>query len=99
MADFLVKSSKVAQWGHSAAVRLSSATLERAAFHIADEIEIVAGDGEIVRLIKTDQPVREEIGDDFSDEHNPLDAMVEASEDPEQMAGPVARPCRWTRGT
>lgn len=48
MPDALVKSSKVAQWGHSAAVRLSSATLERAAFRITDEIEIVAGEGEII---------------------------------------------------
>jgi antitoxin component of MazEF toxin-antitoxin module len=48
MADVLVKSSKVARWGNSAAVRLSAATLERAAFHITDEIEIVAGEGEII---------------------------------------------------
>jgi antitoxin component of MazEF toxin-antitoxin module len=48
MVDVLVKTSKVAQWGHSAAVRLSAAALERAAFHISDEIEIFAGVGEII---------------------------------------------------
>jgi antitoxin component of MazEF toxin-antitoxin module len=48
MTDVLVKSSKVAQWGNSAAVRLSASILGRADFHISDEVEIVAGEGEII---------------------------------------------------
>jgi antitoxin MazE len=44
----IVKSSKVAQWGNSAAVRLPAATLEQASFHIDDTVEIVAGEGEII---------------------------------------------------
>lgn len=48
MSDVLVKPSKVAQWGNSAAVRLPQAALERAAFHVDDAIEVVAGEGEII---------------------------------------------------
>jgi antitoxin component of MazEF toxin-antitoxin module len=44
----IVKSSKVAQWGHSAAVRLTTAALEEAHFHIDDPVEVVAADGEII---------------------------------------------------
>ncbi len=44
----IVKSSKVAQWGNSAAVRLTTATLEEAALRIGDAVELVAGNGEII---------------------------------------------------
>ena len=48
MDEPTVKTSKVALWGHSAAVRLPAAAMDRADFHINDMIEVVAGDGEII---------------------------------------------------
>ena len=48
MPDVLVRPSKVAQWGNSAAVRLSSAILERAHIRLDDAVEIIATDDEIV---------------------------------------------------
>jgi antitoxin component of MazEF toxin-antitoxin module len=48
MSDMIVKFSKVALWGNSAAVRLTSAALLRASFHVDDPVEVVAGDGEII---------------------------------------------------
>jgi antitoxin component of MazEF toxin-antitoxin module len=45
--------TKLGQWGNSAAVRISTATLESAHLKVDDAVEIVATDGEIVirRLI------------------------------------------------
>ena len=48
MSDPVVKAGKVAQWGNSAAVRLSAAALERADFRVNDVSEVVAGDREII---------------------------------------------------
>lgn len=49
MSETVVKTSKVAQWGNSAAVRLASATLARASLAIDDAVEVVvAGEGEII---------------------------------------------------
>ena len=48
MADALVRSGKVAQWGNSAAVRISSAALQRAHLSVGDAVEVVARDDEIV---------------------------------------------------
>jgi antitoxin MazE len=44
----IVKLGRVAQWGNSAAVRLTTATLEEAHLHIDDAVELIAGDGEII---------------------------------------------------
>ena len=44
----LVKATKVAQWGNSAAVRLSTAMLEETGLHVDDAVEVVAKDSEII---------------------------------------------------
>lgn len=48
MPDDIVRASKVAQWGNSAAVRLPAAVLERAHINQDDQLELVARDGEII---------------------------------------------------
>ena len=48
MSDVLTRPSKVAQWGNSAAVRLTSAALERAHLSMNDAVDIIARDDEIV---------------------------------------------------
>ena len=48
MSGVLIKTSKVAQWGNSAAVRLTSAALEQAHLHIDDAVDIIARENEIV---------------------------------------------------
>ncbi len=48
MPDVFVRPSKIAQWGNSAAVRIGAAALEHAHLHIADAVDIIATDGEIV---------------------------------------------------
>lgn len=48
MADVLTRSSKIAQWGNSAAIRIGASTLECAHLQISDEVEITANDGEII---------------------------------------------------
>jgi antitoxin component of MazEF toxin-antitoxin module len=48
MSEALTKSSKVAQWGNSAAVRLAAATLETAHLRINDAVEVIAREDEII---------------------------------------------------
>jgi antitoxin MazE len=48
MSETLIKASKIAQWGNSAAVRLTAAALEAAHLHIDDAVEVIARDDEIV---------------------------------------------------
>ncbi len=48
MSETVVRSAKVAQWGNSAAVRISAAALERAHLGIDDAIDVIATDDEIV---------------------------------------------------
>jgi antitoxin MazE len=48
MAETLVRPSRVAQWGNSAAVRLPSAALERAHLHVDDLVEIIVSEDAIV---------------------------------------------------
>ena len=48
MSDLLISTAKVARWGNSAAVRLTSAALERAHLSVGDAVEIGARDDEIV---------------------------------------------------
>ena len=48
MSDVLVRPSKVAQWGNSAAVRIGAAVLERAHLSVDDAVDIIASDDEIV---------------------------------------------------
>jgi antitoxin component of MazEF toxin-antitoxin module len=48
MSDVLVRPSKVSQWGNSAAVRLTSAALDRAHLHMDDAVEVIARDDEII---------------------------------------------------
>lgn len=48
MSEVISRSSKVAQWGNSAAVRLTSAALEQAHLHLDDPVDIISRDGEIV---------------------------------------------------
>ena len=40
--------TKLARWGNSAAIRLSSAMLEAAALEVDDPVELVARDGEVI---------------------------------------------------
>jgi antitoxin MazE len=48
MSETLVRPSRVAQWGNSAAVRLPSAALERAHLHVDDLVEIIVSEDAIV---------------------------------------------------
>ncbi|MDB5402701.1 MAG: hypothetical protein QOD93_3492 [Acetobacteraceae bacterium] len=48
MPEVLIRPSKVAQWGNSAAVRIGTAALERAHLHVDDPVDIIANDDEIV---------------------------------------------------
>lgn len=48
MPKAFVKPSRIAQWGNSAAVRLSASMLERANLHRDDAIDIIARDDEII---------------------------------------------------
>ncbi len=48
MSDILIRASKVAQWGNSAAVRIGAAALERANLHVDDPVDIIANDEEII---------------------------------------------------
>ncbi len=48
MSDVVIRPSKVAQWGNSAAVRLGAAALERAHLHVDDPVDIIASEDEII---------------------------------------------------
>jgi antitoxin MazE len=48
MSDILIRPSKVAQWGNSAAIRIGSAALEHAHLHLDDIVDIIASEDEIV---------------------------------------------------
>ena len=48
MPDVIIRPSKVAQWGNSAAVRLTSAALDRAHLRMDDPVDVIARDGEII---------------------------------------------------
>jgi len=48
MSDALIRASKVAQWGNGAAVRISSAALERAHLRVDDAVEVIASEDEII---------------------------------------------------
>jgi antitoxin MazE len=48
MPDPFVRTSKIAQWGNSAAVRLPAATLEHARLRVDEAVEVVARDGEVI---------------------------------------------------
>ncbi len=44
----LIRPAKVAQWGGSAAVRISTAALERAQMQLNDPVYVIAREGEII---------------------------------------------------
>ena len=48
MSDTMIRASKVAQWGNSAAVRITAAELERARLHIDDAVDVIVIEDEIV---------------------------------------------------
>jgi antitoxin component of MazEF toxin-antitoxin module len=48
MSDEITRPGKVARWGNSAAVRLTTAALERAHLHVDDAVDVIARDDEIV---------------------------------------------------
>jgi antitoxin component of MazEF toxin-antitoxin module len=48
MPDVLIRPSKVAQWGNSAAVRIGAAMLERARLHLDDAVDVIAKEDEII---------------------------------------------------
>jgi antitoxin component of MazEF toxin-antitoxin module len=48
MSEASVRSSKIARWGNSAAVRINAAALEHAHLQVDDVVEVVARDDEIV---------------------------------------------------
>jgi antitoxin component of MazEF toxin-antitoxin module len=48
MPDVLIRPSKVAQWGNSAAVRIGAAVLERADLHLDDAVDVIANEDEII---------------------------------------------------
>ncbi len=48
MSEASARPAKIAKWGNSAAVRIGVATLERAHLTLDDEVDVIAGDDEIV---------------------------------------------------
>lgn len=48
MSDTMIRASKVAQWGNSAAVRIAAAELKRAHLHIDDAVDVIVTEDEIV---------------------------------------------------
>jgi antitoxin component of MazEF toxin-antitoxin module len=44
----MIRPSKVAQWGNSAAVRIAAAALERAHLSIDDAVDVIANEDEII---------------------------------------------------
>ena len=48
MSDALTKSTKVAQWGNSAAVRLPASALEAARLRVDDAVDVIAREDEII---------------------------------------------------
>lgn len=48
MSDILIRPSKVAQWGNSAAIRIAMAALEHAHLCIDDPVHVIATEDEIV---------------------------------------------------
>jgi antitoxin MazE len=48
MAEVLIRPSKVARWGNSAAVRIGAAALERAQLRMDDPVDIIASEDEII---------------------------------------------------
>lgn len=48
MSDAMIRPSKVARWGNSAAIRISAAALERAHLHIDDAVDVIATEDEII---------------------------------------------------
>ena len=48
MPDTMVRPGKVAQWGNSAAARITAAALERAHLHVDDPVDVIATDDEII---------------------------------------------------
>ncbi len=61
MSDTLVKSSKISQWGNSAAIRLSASVLERAKLHCDDLIEIIAREDEIIIRRQVPRPTLDDL--------------------------------------
>jgi antitoxin component of MazEF toxin-antitoxin module len=48
MSGVVVRPSKVAQWGNSAAVRIGAAALERAQLSLDDAVDVIASADEII---------------------------------------------------
>lgn len=48
MADPMIKTSRVARWGNSAAIRISPVALERAHLKLDDAVDVIAREDEIV---------------------------------------------------
>ena len=48
MSEVLIRPSKIAQWGNSAAIRIGTAALELAHLHVDDPIDIIASEDEII---------------------------------------------------
>jgi Growth regulator len=48
MPNDVVRASRIAQWGNSAAIRLPAAVLEHAHLSADDPVELAARDGEII---------------------------------------------------
>jgi antitoxin component of MazEF toxin-antitoxin module len=44
----ITRPGKIARWGNSAAVRIGMAVLERANLNLDDNVEVIAGDDEII---------------------------------------------------
>ena len=48
VSNALIRPSKIARWGNSAAVRIGAAVLEHAHLHVEDLVHVIARDGEII---------------------------------------------------
>ena len=77
MADVITRSSKIAQWGNSAAVRIGSAVLERAHLTVSDPVDIIASDDEIVIRRKRPAVTMAELLANFDPEKHRRDVSLD----------------------
>ncbi len=48
MTTTISRPGKVSQWGNSAAIRIAAAVLEHAHLHLNDNVDVIAGEDEII---------------------------------------------------
>jgi len=68
MSDAMIRPSKVAQWGNSAAVRIATAALEHAHLRIDDAVDVIATEDEIIIRRRRPHVTMDELEREFDPE-------------------------------